>query len=132
MTSVRKPARIRIARATRQLESMTRFYREGLGFALAEEFTGHAGYSGVILAMRDGVELELTTHERGRIVARPDGDDLLVLYLPSASHVDFIRGRLESLGHLSVEPLNPYWLDRSVTFEDPDGWRIVLCFEPQR
>jgi len=38
-----------------------------------------------------------------------------------------LRHRLEQLGHAAVEPENPYWLDRSVKFEDPDGWRVVLC-----
>ena len=118
---------IRIARATRRLESMTRFYRDGLGFPIVDHFTGHAGYSGVILAMHDRVELELTSHARGRTGARPDPDDLLVIHLATAAEVERIHRRLESLGHSSVTPLNPWWLVRAVTFEDPDGWRVVLC-----
>jgi hypothetical protein len=38
-----------------------------------------------------------------------------------------VQARLEALGHRPVEPENPYWRDKSVTFEDPDGWRVVLC-----
>ncbi|WP_425293855.1 hypothetical protein [Microvirga pakistanensis] len=30
----------------------------------------------------------------------------------------------------TFEPENPYWLGQSVTFEDPDGWRVVLCQTP--
>jgi hypothetical protein len=26
----------------------------------------------------------------------------------------------------AIEPENPYWNGKSQTFEDPDGWRVVL------
>jgi uncharacterized glyoxalase superfamily protein PhnB len=35
--------------------------------------------------------------------------------------------RLAARGAPRVEPENPYWGDKSVTFEDPDGWRVVIC-----
>jgi hypothetical protein len=38
-----------------------------------------------------------------------------------------MRNRFEKLGHSAVEPENPYWSGAGVTFEDPDGWRLVLC-----
>jgi hypothetical protein len=34
--------------------------------------------------------------------------------------------RLKARGHQPVAPENPYWAERGLTFEDPDGWRIVL------
>jgi hypothetical protein len=34
--------------------------------------------------------------------------------------------RLRRHGHKPVEPENPYWLEKGLTFEDPDGWRVVL------
>lgn len=127
MNVARRPARVRIARATQRLESMICFYRDGLGLKVVEQFEDHAGYTGVILAVSGGVELEITRHARGRIATPPDPDDLLVIYLPSRRHVARVRERLERAGHASVEPLNPYWSGRSVTFEDPDAWRVVLC-----
>lgn len=33
---------------------------------------------------------------------------------------------MELRGHVPIEPENPYWKDLGKTFEDPDGWRIVL------
>ena len=132
MNAAPGPARVRIARATRRLETMTRFYRDGLGLEALERFSDHAGYSGVILGLTGGVEIEITRHARGRTAMPPDPDDLLVIYLPTARHVTCARERLERAGHASVEPLNPYWLDRAFTFEDPDGWRIVLCADADR
>jgi hypothetical protein len=34
--------------------------------------------------------------------------------------------RMGESGRLPVEPENPYWRKRGKTFEDPDGWRVVL------
>ena len=33
---------------------------------------------------------------------------------------------LTNLGYKTVSPENPYWAKDGITFEDPDGWRIVL------
>jgi catechol 2,3-dioxygenase-like lactoylglutathione lyase family enzyme len=118
--------RVRIARASRDLIGAEKFYRQGLQFTLVDRFVNHAGYSGVILAMPGEAQLEITQHARGR-AAKPDADDLLVLYLPTAERLSRLRMRLERLGHASVQPANPYWLGGALTFEDPDGWRIVLC-----
>jgi hypothetical protein len=34
--------------------------------------------------------------------------------------------RLHRHGYEPVEPENPYWAEKGLTFEDPDGWRVVL------
>ena len=34
--------------------------------------------------------------------------------------------RLQEQGHTAIEAENPYWNGKSQTFEDPDGWRVVL------
>jgi catechol 2,3-dioxygenase-like lactoylglutathione lyase family enzyme len=117
---------VRIARASRDLARTEMFYRKGLQFTLVDRFTGHAGYDGVILALPGDAHLEITQHARGRVTP-PDPDDLLVLYLSSSSALASLRARLERLGHARVPPVNPWWRDKSVTFEDPDGWRVVLC-----
>jgi catechol 2,3-dioxygenase-like lactoylglutathione lyase family enzyme len=119
-------ARLRIARASRDLAAAERFYRLGLQFPLVDRFESHAGYDGVILAMPGSAHLEITRHERGRVTAA-DPDDLLVLYLPERAQLDVFRDRLERLGHAAVRPANPYWKGRALTFADPDGWHVVLC-----
>lgn len=108
---------------------MVRFYRDGLGLAVTDQFEGHAGYSGVIFELARDVELEITNHTHGRAPIEPDPDDLLVIYLPSAGRVARRRQRLERQGYVRVDPVNPWWSGRAVTFEDPDGWRVVLCDE---
>lgn len=33
---------------------------------------------------------------------------------------------MKHAGYSPAAPENPYWAERGVTFEDPDGWRVVL------
>lgn len=118
---------VRIARPTDHLDDVVAFYRDGLGLTEIGSFRGHDGYDGVMLGLPGvGYHLEFTRHEHGSPGAAPGKDNLLVLYLPEPGAVEAVAARLESKGHKSVEPENPYWKANSITFEDPDGWRVVL------
>ncbi len=103
------------------------FYRDGLGFEVLGGFEDHEGFDGVMLGHRDaGYHLELT-HQRGHRVGRaPNAEHLLVFYLPDAEAWRRLVARLEAQGHEAVPSNNPYWDRRGKTFEDPDGYRVVL------
>jgi catechol 2,3-dioxygenase-like lactoylglutathione lyase family enzyme len=120
---------IRVARPTGRLRELVRFYCEGIGLEIVGSFTGHAGYSGVMLGL-PGREyhLEFTEHEESKEedYAPPSRDNLLVFYLPERAAVERIAARLATLGYPAVAPENPYWNERGLTFADPDGWRVVL------
>lgn len=106
---------------------MVRFYRDGLGLPVLSTFSGHAGYSGVMLGLPDrAVHLEITEHEHGSPCPAPTKDNLLVLYVPDRGALDEMLTRMLRAGYSSVPPENPYWLAHGTTFEDPDGWRVVL------
>ncbi len=121
-------AQVRFARPTDRLEAVVAFYRDGLGLPEIARFEDHAGYDGVMLGLPDGsCHLEFTQHVDGSPCPAPSRDNLLVLYIPDADHLARLRDRLAGHGHQPVEPENPYWRDKSLTFEDPDGWRVVLC-----
>lgn len=120
-------SQVRIARPTDRLDEVVAFYRDGLGLSEIGSFHRHAGYDGVIVGLPDAdYHLEFTSHERGSPGSAPSNDNLLVLYLPGPDGVDSVAARLESGGHRPVEPDNPYWKTIGITFEDPDGWRVVL------
>jgi uncharacterized glyoxalase superfamily protein PhnB len=76
------------------------------------------------------LHLEFTHHADGSPCPAPSRDNLLVLYMPDS---DAIRRAVHRLGQGGYEPVsseNPYWAEKGVTFEDPDGWRIVLMNTP--
>lgn len=121
-------AQIRIARPTAKLEDVVAFYRDGLGLPVVASFEDHDGYDGVMLGLPGKpYHLEFTRHRAGNPGGAPSRDNLLVLYIPDAAQLERLRARLERHGHRPVEPENPYWRGKSLTFADPDGWRVVLC-----
>jgi catechol 2,3-dioxygenase-like lactoylglutathione lyase family enzyme len=121
-------AQVRIARPTDKLEEVVGFYRDGLGLPEIGRFAEHAGYDGVMLGLPGrNYHLEFTRHAHGSPGAAPSRDNLLVLYVPDAAERAQLVARLDARGAPRVEPENPYWRDKSVTFEDPDGWRVVIC-----
>ena len=121
-------AAVRFARPTDRLAEVLRFYEEGLGLERIDSFEDHAGYSGVMLGLPgEEVHLELTTHAEGSSCPAPTRDNLLVLYLTNRAAIAGVLERMRALGHEPVEPENPYWND-DLTFEDPDGWRVVLRY----
>lgn len=120
-------AQVRIARPTNQLLKVIQFYTEGLGLPQLSSFTNHAGYSGVMVGLPNReYHLEFTQHEAGSSGLAPTKDNLLVFYIPDPDEVNNAVTRLHNLGYSPVLPENPFWQDKSFTFEDPDGWRVVL------
>lgn len=55
----------------------------------------------------------------------PTEEDLLVLYLGARLSQD-LEQRIIAAGGRRVRSRNPYWDEWGVTFEDADGYRIVL------
>ena len=118
---------IRIARPTDQLEKVVDFYKNGLGLTEIGSFNDHEGFSGVMLGLPDQTyHLEFTQHKNGSPCPAPTKDNLLVFYLQDKEQRNEIAERLFNMGHLEVEPENPYWKKHGITIEDPDKWRIVL------
>jgi catechol 2,3-dioxygenase-like lactoylglutathione lyase family enzyme len=120
-------AHLRVARPTDDLAALVKFYRDGLGFEVLSEFANHDGFDGVMLGHKGtAYHLEFTRqagHPAGRA---PSGDHLLVYYLPDEAAWRAAVARLERAGYPPVAAVNPYWDQRGRTFEDPDGYRVVL------
>ncbi len=118
---------LRIARPTDQLDAMAAFYREGLGLLELASFRGHAGFDGVILGFPGAPwHLELTQAHGRKVGPAPNPDHLLTFYFPEETAWATAVARLEAAGHRPVKSFNPYWDEHGVSFEDPDGYRVVL------
>ena len=120
-------AHLRIARLSADLAAVVKFYRDGLGFEVLYEFKDHDGFDAVMLGRKGTVYHLAFVHKVGHKVAKaPTHDNLLVFYLPDADEWKSAVTRLKELGHQSVKAFNPYWDKSGQTFEDPDGYRVVL------
>jgi catechol 2,3-dioxygenase-like lactoylglutathione lyase family enzyme len=117
---------LRVARHTERLDALVRFYRDGLGLTELGAFEDHDGYEGVFLEVPGtGAHLELTAGGvHGAPVPHPES--LLVLYLGDEQSMRVVAARV---GAEPVAPANPYWAEHGLTFEDPDGFRVVLVPE---
>ena len=64
---------------------------------------------------------------RGHIAGRaPTADNLLVFYFPDAEDWKAAVRSMREAGFEPVAAFNPYWDREGVTFEDPDGYRVVF------
>ena len=118
---------VRVARPTDQIEELEKFYCTGLGLEKIGSFTGHRGYTGLLIGMPDAsYHLEFTQHIEGSPCPAPSKDNLLVFYMPDEQSIEVITRRLKEMGYPEAVPENTYWEEKGVTIEDPDGWRIVL------
>lgn len=119
--------RLRVARPSRDLDAARRFYTHALGFQVLAAFTDHQGIDGVILGHPAwAYHLEFTRRREDPVEPRPTDEDLLVFYLPEPSIWREVVCRCHEAGARVVASSNPYWDTRGRTFEDADGYRIVL------
>ena len=127
MSSLLPKAHIRIARPSDNIHALRKFYIDGLGFSIVAAFTNHEGFDGLMLGHQDAAyHLEFTC-KRGHVVGKaPSRDHLLVFYLPDEGEWKAAVARMVEAGFEPVESFNPYWDRMGRTFEDPDGYRVVL------
>lgn len=120
-------AHIRIARPTDNLAALLTFYQQGLGFELIGSFKDHEGFDGLMLG-HAGWQYHLEfTSKRGHLVGRaPTKDNILVFYLPDPESWAAAIQQMINVGYSPVPSFNPYWDIKGKTFEDPDGYRVVL------
>jgi catechol 2,3-dioxygenase-like lactoylglutathione lyase family enzyme len=120
-------AHLRVARPTDNLAAVVKFYRDGLGFDLLYEFKDHDGFDGVMLGRKGSAyHLEFTRKAGHQVGRAPTEDNLLVFYLPDVADWKDAVARLENAGYKAAKAFNPYWDKNGKTFEDSDGYRVVI------
>ena len=118
---------LRVARPTDDLDRLLAFYVEGLGLRLLGRFENHDGFDGVILGLEGSpYHLEFTRAAGLYAGSAPTRENLLVYYLPQRAAWQAAVDQMRAAGFAPVPSLNPYWDRQGVTFEDPDGYRVVL------
>lgn len=122
-----KTSTLRIARPTDNLSEVSKQYVDGLGFKVIGEFQDHDGFNGIIIGHDVHPYHFEFTHHIGTTVGRaPTKDNLMVFYILDTE--DWLKActAMSSANFISVESYNPYWDVDGKTFEDIDGYRVVL------
>lgn len=121
---------LRIARPSNNLNQVALMYQQGFNFEVLSRFENHDGFDGIILGHpHSAYHLEFT-HHRGTIVDNaPTQDNLLIWYVPNITNNQYLTDKLLNAGFIHVKSYNPYWDLNGKTFEDCDGYRIVLSLD---
>ncbi|WP_330926740.1 VOC family protein [Candidatus Sororendozoicomonas aggregata] len=122
-----KTAKMRVARPTDNLSEITQMYVNGLGFELLGDFVDHNGFDGSIIGHKHhNYHLEFTHHKGDEVGKAPTKDNLLVFYFTDPEKWQDSCQKMSRAGFIEVEPYNDYWGVSGKTYEDLDGYRVVL------
>jgi catechol 2,3-dioxygenase-like lactoylglutathione lyase family enzyme len=120
-------ATVRIARPTDCLDDLLPFYVTGLGLSVLYRFENHDGFDGIMLGKGGApYHFEFTRTHGHRAGRAPTKDHLIVFYIPDRKEWAIAVQCMRDAGYEPVPAFNPYWDRGGLTFEDPDGYRIVL------
>lgn len=120
-------AHLRVARPVTVLERSVAMYRSGLGLVELGRFKDHEGFDGVMLGgTGTDYHFEFTYCRAHPVRPSPTPEDNVVFYLPDRTEWLRTSWSMLKAGFRVVAPFNPYWERHGRTFEDPDGYRIVL------
>lgn len=118
---------LRLARPVSDPGRSEEMYRRALGLEVLGRFEDHDGFDGVMLGVPGATyHFELTRARGHEVRPSPTPEDLIVLYIPVESEWRAACDGMSTAGFVEVDPFNPYWAVRGRTFEDPDGYRVVL------
>jgi len=118
---------LRVARPTDDIDALIPFYQDGLGLDVLFRFEDHDGFDGVMIG-RQGAPYHFEfTRTHGHVAGRaPTQDNLLVFYVPDPEEWQTAVDRMQSAGFDPIPAFNAYWDRQGRTFEDPDGYRVVI------
>ena len=120
-------AHLRVARPTDNLQVIAKMYEQGLGLQVLAHFEDHEGFDGVMLGNEEmPYHFEFTNHHGHSVGKAPTQDNLLVFYIPDTDEWKDRSQQMLNAGFKQVPSYNPYWDTSGRTFEDVDGYRVVL------
>ena len=120
-------AHLRVARPTDNLQTIATMYVRGLGLQVIAQFENHAGFDGIMLGNETMPYHFEFTHQRGHTVGNaPTQDNLLVFYVPDRTEWQARCEHMLNAGFKPVASYNSYWDNAGKTFEDLDGYRVVI------
>jgi len=124
---IKRETVLRVTRPSDHFDEVVRFYIEGLNLSVLGSFKDHEGFDGIMLGVPGAsYHLEFTRKHGHRAGRAPTEENLLVFYLPDKQAWQAAVDRMTACGYKAVPSYNPYWDQNGCTYEDPDGYRVVL------
>lgn len=117
--------KLRVARHTKDIDSIIDFYINILGIDFLGEFKNHEGYDGVFIGIKNkDWHLEFTASNE-KPIHNSDEDDLLVFYCTLDQYLT-LQKKFQERNINPVKAKNPYWNNNGLVYLDPDGFRVVI------
>ena len=102
-------------------------YCQGLRLRVLSSFREHDGFDGIMVGVPEAeYHLEFTQSRRHPVAPHPTPEDLLVFYYPDESEWRAACERMDAAGFEPVSSFNPFWDLHGRTYQDSDGYRVVL------
>ena len=118
---------VRIARPVGDLTVSVAMYKRGLGLHELDGFRDHEGFDGAMLGVPGhSFHFEFTYCRTHPVRPAPTPEDLMVFYVPDPAAWRSRCDAMREAGFEEVGSFNPYWSRHGRTFQDPDGYRIVI------
>ena len=118
---------LRVARPTDNLQTIADMYQKGLDLEVLSHFEDHDGFDGIMLGNAEmQYHFEFTYHHGHEAGRAPTKDNLLVFYIPDKEQWESQCLKMSEAGFKEVPSYNPYWDRAGKTFEDLDGYRVIL------
>ncbi|SRR5258706_8202299 len=120
-------AHLRVARPTDNLQVIANMYEHGLRLQVLTRFENHEGFDGIVLGNKEmPYHFEFTHHHDHSVGRAPTQDNLLVFYISDKNKWNECCKQMLTAGFKQVNSYNPYWDKSGRTFEDVDGYRVVI------
>lgn len=118
---------LRFARPVADPSRSAGMYCAAFGMEVLGGFTDHDGFDGVMVGHRGhSVHFEFTRDRTNPIRPTPTPEDLVVFYVPEQHPWQRQCDAMLTAGFVEVAPHNPYWARRGRTFQDGDGYLVVI------
>ncbi len=118
---------LRIARPVTDIQRSVEQYTAGLDMKRLGEFKDHNDFDGAMVGT-EGLDyhLEFTASRDHPQIPATSAEDLLVFYMADRAAWDKACTSVCAAGFKEVAPSNPYWAKNGRTFQDRDGYLVVL------
>jgi prolyl oligopeptidase len=112
---------------TDNLSAVSAMYQKALGFEVLTQYEDEDGFDSIVLGHRNhNYHIEFTNRPTEKPKAFEIADTYMVFYLPCSRDWEWAcRAMIES-GFTYVDARNPYWKRVGKTYQDIEGYRVVI------